>query len=133
MSAVAHGPALATGTLLGMFSAYSGWVIGAALLLAVVSLVTAIRNRPMGALILAGLVLVELALVVQAVIALPKAGQVTEQATFVGYLIGTIVIPPAALWWGRAERTRWGPAVIAVAAFTAGVMTGRLLQLWDMP
>ncbi|GAB1821451.1 hypothetical protein [Herbidospora sp. RD11066] len=115
-----------------MFSAFSGWVIGAALLLAVVSLVTAIRNRPMGAVILAGLVLVEVALVVQAVIAFPKAGEVTEQATFVGYLLGTIVIPPAALWWGRAERTRWGPAVIAVGAFTAGVMTGRLLQLWNM-
>src|SRR4051794_2450490 len=114
-----------------MTGAYAGWLIGAALLLALAAVVTAVRDRPMGAVLLAGLGLLELALLVQAGLAVGRIGQVGEKATFIGYLLGTLVIPPAAVWWGRAERTRWGPGVIAVAAFTVAVMTGRLLQIWN--
>ncbi|GIH70195.1 hypothetical protein [Sphaerimonospora thailandensis] len=114
-----------------MIGAFSGGLIGAALLLALLALITAIRDRPMGVALLAGLAVVELALLVQAGLAVAEVGQVRERATFIGYLAGTVVIPPAAVWWGRAERTRWGPGVIAVAAFTVAVMTGRLLQLWN--
>ncbi|GAB3133372.1 hypothetical protein [Microbispora hainanensis] len=114
-----------------MNGAYSGWLIGAALVLALVSLITAVRNRPMGPVLLAGLGLLELAVLVQAGLALADLGHVAEKATFIGYLLGTVVIPPAAMWWGRAERTRWGPVVITVAAFTVAVMTGRLLQIWN--
>ncbi|MBP2706691.1 hypothetical protein JOL79_23055 [Microbispora sp. RL4-1S] len=114
-----------------MIGAYSGWLIGAALLLALVAVVTAVRDRPMGPVLLAGLAVLEVALLVQAGLALAKIGQVGDKATFVGYLLGVVVIPPAAVWWGRAERTRWGPGVIAVAAFTVAVMTGRLLQIWN--
>jgi hypothetical protein len=113
-----------------MIGAYSGWLIGAALLLALVAVVTAVRDRPMGVVLLVGLGLLELALLVQAGLAVARLDEVGERATFVGYLLGTVVIPPAAVWWGRAERTRWGPGVIAVAAFTVAVMTGRLLQIW---
>ncbi|MFC0860692.1 hypothetical protein ACFHYQ_00120 [Sphaerimonospora cavernae] len=114
-----------------MIGAFSGGLIGAALLLALLALITAIRDRPMGVVLLAGLAVLELALLVQAGLAVAEVGQVRERATFIGYLAGTVVIPPAAVWWGRAERTRWGPGVIAVAAFTVAVMTGRLLQLWN--
>lgn len=114
-----------------MIGAFSGWLIGAALLLALVAVITAIRDRPMGVVLLAGLAVLEVALLVQAGLALADLGQVREKATFIGYLAATVVLPPAAVWWGRAERTRWGPGVIAVAAFTVAVMTGRLLQLWD--
>ncbi|GGO04342.1 hypothetical protein GCM10010116_08560 [Microbispora rosea subsp. aerata] len=114
-----------------MNGAYSGWLIGAALVLALVSLITTVRNRPMGPVLLAGLGLLELAVLAQAGFALAGLGNVAEKATFIGYLAGTVVIPPAAIWWGRAERTRWGPAVIVVAAFSVAVMTGRLLQLWS--
>lgn len=115
-----------------MIGAYSGWLIGAALLLALISLITAIRNRPMGIVLLAGLALIEVALLVQAGLAVTRLSELEQEtATFVGYLAGTVVIPPAAVWWGKAERTRWGPGVIAVAGFTVAVMTGRLLQLWN--
>ncbi|MBO4275128.1 hypothetical protein GSF24_31565 [Microbispora triticiradicis] len=115
-----------------MNGAYSGWLIGAALLLALAAVVTAVRNRPMGPVLLIGLGLLEIAVLAQAGFAIAGMGRVAEKATFVGYLAGTVVIPPAAVWWGRAERTRWGPGVIAVAAFTVAVMTGRLLQVWSM-
>lgn len=114
-----------------MMGAFSGWLIGVAVLLGLVAVISAVRDRPMGVVLLAGLVLLEVALLVQAGLAVSGLGQVREKATFLGYLAGTLVLPPAALWWGRAERTRWGPGVIAVAAFTVAVMTGRLLQLWD--
>jgi hypothetical protein len=109
----------------------SPWLIGGALVVAVVSLVAALRDRPMGRVVIALLGVLELGLVVQAVLALTRLGEVGEKATFVGYLIGTLVIPPAAVWWGRAEPTRWGTGVIAVAAFTVAVMVGRLVQIWN--
>jgi hypothetical protein len=109
----------------------SPWLIGAGLAVALVSLIAALRDRPMGRLILAGLALVEIGLIAQAVLAFAKLGEVGEKATFIGYLVGTLVIPPAAVWWGRAEPTRWGTGVIAVAAFTVAVMVGRLVQIWN--
>jgi hypothetical protein len=30
-----------------------------------------------------------------------------------------------------AERSRWGSAVLVLAAFSIAVMTGRLLQVWQ--
>ncbi|GII54739.1 hypothetical protein Pth03_31280 [Planotetraspora thailandica] len=114
-----------------MTAAYSGWVIAAGIVLALIAVIMAVRDRPMGLVLLAGLALLELALLVQAGFALGGLGHVRDKATFIGYLAGTVIIPPAALWWGTAERTRWGPGVIAVAAFTVAVMTGRLLQIWN--
>ena len=114
-----------------MSGAFSGVLIGASLLVALIALITTIRNRPMGVVLMAALVLLELALIVQAVMALSGLGRVTEKATFIGYLLAVLVIPPAAVWWGRAEHSRWGPGVIAVGAFTVAVMLGRLLQIWD--
>ncbi|GAA0990451.1 hypothetical protein GCM10009555_076150 [Acrocarpospora macrocephala] len=111
--------------------AYSGWVIGGALVLALGCLVAAVRDRRMGIGLLVGLAVLEIALVVQAVMAFAQVEKVAERATFIGYLVGTLVIPLAALWWGKVERTRWGPGVIAVGAFTVAVMTGRLLQIWN--
>ncbi|GII27757.1 hypothetical protein [Planotetraspora mira] len=114
-----------------MTAAYSGWIIAAALLLALAAIVTAVRDRTMGVVLLGALALLEVALLVQAGIALAGLAHVREKATFIGYLAGTLVIPPAAVWWGMAERTRWGPGVIAVAGFTVAVMTGRLMQIWN--
>ena len=114
-----------------MISVYASWLIAGSLLLALVGLITAIRDRPMGSVLLVALGVLELALLVQAGLAIARLSEVGEKATFIGYLVGILVIPPAAVWWGRAERTRWGPGVIAVAGFTVAVMTGRLLQIWN--
>jgi hypothetical protein len=114
-----------------MSGAYAGWIIGGALVLALACLVTAARDRPTGIGLFAGLGVLEIALIVQAVLAFTELQKVAERATFIGYLAGTVVIPLVALWWGKAERTRWGPGVIAVGAFTVAVMTGRLLQIWN--
>jgi hypothetical protein len=108
-------------------------IIGS-LLLAALCVITAIRNRPMGVVLVAGLGLLEIALLVQAGIGIAKVigGEgAGETATFIGYLAGTIVIPPVAVFWGLGERSRWGPAVAAVACFAIPAMVGRLLQIWQ--
>jgi hypothetical protein len=53
-------------------------------------------------------------------------------ATLIGYLIATPVIPVAAGFWGLLERSRWGPAVIAVAGLVVAVLIVRLHQIWPV-
>ncbi|WP_084963110.1 hypothetical protein [Thermoactinospora rubra] len=108
-------------------------VIALALLLAVVALIVAIRDRAMGMVLLIGFALLEIAVLVQAglaVAALAGGHEPKEKVTFVAYLAGTALIPPAGVFLALAERSRWGSAILVVAGFAVAVMTGRLLQLW---
>lgn len=117
-----------------MITALAAALIGGSLLLAALCVITAVRNRPMGMALLAGLGVLELAVLAQAVIGIvhvTRGEGPAETATFIGYLVAMAVIPPAAAFWALAERTRWGPAVAAVACFAVPVMTGRLLQIWQ--
>ncbi|HEX4813925.1 MAG TPA: hypothetical protein VFV66_14360 [Nonomuraea sp.] len=109
-------------------------VIAGAALLTLVSLVVAIRNRPMGMVLLVGFALLEVAVLVQVgfvVAAVAGGAGPQEKATLWGYLAGLVVIPPAGVFLGLAERSRWGPAILVVAGFAVAVMTGRLLQIWQ--
>ncbi|MEV8636186.1 hypothetical protein AB0395_31485 [Streptosporangium sp. NPDC051023] len=105
-----------------------------ALVVVLSAIVTAARNRPMGTVLLAALGLLEVGLLVQAgfaIAAVVRGEGPDETVTLIGYLVGTLVIPPGAAFLGLAERSRWGPAVIAVGAFAVCVMVGRLLQIWQ--
>jgi hypothetical protein len=53
-------------------------------------------------------------------------------ATLTGYLIAIPVVPVAAAFWGLLERTRWGPAVVAVAGLVAAILMVRLHQIWPI-
>ncbi|MQA95230.1 MAG: hypothetical protein GEV11_11510 [Streptosporangiales bacterium] len=109
-------------------------VIVAAVLVTGWALVQTLRNRPMTVPLLAGLGVLELLVLVQGGVAVARliGGQRPEEfATFLGYLIGVVLIPPAAAYLGLAERSRWGSAVIIVAGFAVAVMTGRLIQIWQ--
>lgn len=109
-------------------------VIIASLVVALVAVITAMRNRPVGVVLLAGLALLEAALLVQAVIAIVKligGERIQDTVVFLGYLATTVVIPLFAGYWGMAERSRWGSGVVAVACLALPALTGRLLQLWQ--
>lgn len=109
-------------------------IIVAALLVAGHALVAALRNRAMDLAQLISLGVLEFLLAAQAVVGFVKlsGGEGPEStATFVGYLIGALVLPVAAAGWGLLERTRWGPGVIVVAALGVAVMIVRLDQLWS--
>ena len=41
-----------------------------------------------------------------------------------------VVIPPAAVLWGIAEKSRWGTGVVVVAMLTVAVLCVRVLQIW---
>ncbi|MEV0237346.1 hypothetical protein [Nonomuraea sp. NPDC050786] len=109
-------------------------VIVASLLLMLASLIVAIRNRPMGMVLLVGFAVLEVAILVQAgfVIAAVAGGEgPDEKVTLFGYVAGQVVIPPAGVFLALAERSRWGSAILVVAGFAIAVMTGRLLQIWQ--
>ena len=52
-----------------------------------------------------------------------------ETATYIGYLVGIVVVLPLAIAWSVAERTRWSGVVVAVGGFTVAIMTARLVLL----
>jgi hypothetical protein len=85
---------------------------------------------------LGALVVVELLLLAQLVIALiapglgnHPTGSVPE---FYVYLISALLIPPLAVFWALIERTRWSTVVLGVAAFAIAVMVVRMEQIWAL-
>ncbi|MCH1867881.1 hypothetical protein [Nocardioides sp. CFH 31398] len=78
--------------------------------------------------------LLEVVLVVQLVVGI--ALLVTESpdisvATFVGYLVGCLLLPPVAAWWARGEPSRSGTAVLVVLGVTVPFLVLRMQQVWD--
>jgi hypothetical protein len=105
-----------------------------AVLLALLGAAATLVRRRIGLLHVAGTVVLEILLLVQAAIALlALAGgeRPAETATFLGYLLGVLLVPVAGLLWARTEPTRWAGGVIVVAGLVVAVMAWRLLQLWE--
>jgi hypothetical protein len=116
-----------------MVNALATTIIVTALVVAGFSGLMALLDRPPGTLHLLGLAVVELTLVVQAVVAMGRmftGDRPAGMATFVGYLLTAVLIPPLAALFGWAERTRWGSVIIAVAFLVIPVMVLRLQQVW---
>jgi hypothetical protein len=108
-------------------------VIVIALMVAGFSGLMALLNQPPRFPHLVGLALVEAVLLVQTVVAMGKmftGDRPDGLATFVGYLLVAVLIPPVAVLFGWAERTRWGSGVIAVACLVIPAMVIRLQQVW---
>ncbi|TDP98024.1 hypothetical protein [Labedaea rhizosphaerae] len=108
-------------------------LITATLVTALWSLVLLLLSRPIGKRYLLGaLGLIEVALLVQAVLGIVRLpGHHIEAATFVGYLLASLVILPLAGWWSLQERTRWGVGVLLVGSLAVTVMIVRMNQLWS--
>ncbi|MBM7769847.1 hypothetical protein JOD54_000051 [Actinokineospora baliensis] len=112
------------------------WVaVGAA----VWALVLVLLNRPLSLdradsrAYLGLLALVELGLLAQAVLGFVKlagADHDVPALSYGGYLLGSLLILPVAVFWSLAERTRWGTAVLVVGALVIPVMIVRLDQVW---
>jgi hypothetical protein len=81
----------------------------------------------------AALGLVEVGLIAQLVVGLVMVGGDhgdVNVAAYVGYLVGSLVILPAAFLWSAGERTRAGTGVLLVAVLVVPVLFLRLHQLW---
>jgi hypothetical protein len=117
-----------------MTSVLANVIIVVSLLAALHALISAWRDRPMDWWHLGALGVLEALLVAQAVTGFVKLSGdegPADSATFVGYLIGVLLIPAAGAGWGLLERTRWGPGVIVVACLSVAVMIVRMRQIWE--
>jgi len=110
------------------------WVVGALCAVAfVVVLVQLVRDRPTSNLVDALFVLIELGLVVQLVVGIVKVTDApagVSVPTYVGYLVGALLVPPIAWLWSHAERSRGGLAVLLVALLVVPFLFARLHQIW---
>jgi hypothetical protein len=100
---------------------------------AVQLIVLMVRDVLPGRITYALLALLETGLVAQLVIGLAMVfddHRGVSVATYVGYLVGALVILPLAAGWARAERSRNGTAVLLVAVVVLPVLFVRLHDIW---
>lgn len=108
-------------------------VVGLSVVLCVVAVWYAVRDRLIDDRLLAVAALLEVALVVLLVVGLVGLGHIrdsTERATFVAYLVSLPVIPVGTAFLAIKEKSRWAMGSLAVGAFAVAVMSARLLQIW---
>jgi bacteriorhodopsin len=95
--------------------------------------VAAARNRWIDWSHLIGLIVVELALLAQVVAAGVRIGggdHPQEFATFLGYLVVSVVMLPLVAGLAFMERTRWGSVIAGAGALVVAVLVLRLQQVW---
>jgi hypothetical protein len=110
-------------------------IIVAGLMLAGYALLMTALNRRMGLGLLVVLGVLEILLLVligMIVARLVGGGRPASLPTLIGYLLAMPLVPVAAGFWGALERSRWGPAVIAVAGLAAAVLMVRLHEIWPV-
>lgn len=102
-------------------------------LIGVLLVVLIVRDRRPGPVTYALLALVELGLVAQLVLGVVRVlddHEGVSVGTYVGYLVGALVILPLAAGWAWAERTRAGTGVLLVAVVVLPVLFVRLHDIW---
>lgn len=117
-----------------MNSALTTALIGLSLITAVWTALIAALNRRVGRLILITLAVIEVLLVIQLVIgvvAVAGGNGPPETVTFLAYLVGALVVLPAAAFWALAENSRPSTLVLTLGCLGLAVMTARVLQLWN--
>lgn len=110
--------------------------VGIAVLVGLVCLIAGFARRSPNDLTMGGIVLVEVLLLAQLVVAIvaPSTGNhaTGDVFEFYTYLISAIIIPVAAGFWALLERSRWSTVVLGVAALAIAVMLYRMLQIWTV-
>jgi hypothetical protein len=119
-----------------MILGYTIVLVGAALLAGLLCVVLGLAGRKPADLSILSLVVVEVLLLAQIVIALiaPAAGNTPtgNPAEFWVYLITAALIPPLAVIWALTERSRWSTVVLGVGALAVAVMAYRMHQIWTV-
>jgi len=111
------------------------WVqVGVGLALGLFAVGLALAKKQPNDITVLGLVLVEVLLIVQVVLAIvtPLNGNAIlgNGLEFWMYLVTAVIIPPAAIVWALIEKTRWSNLIIAVAALGIAVMIFRMHTIW---
>lgn len=106
----------------------------AAALVALWSFLQSARNRLPDNPLLIALAVLELLLVAQLVIGivlLAGGDRPGSLATYLAYLIGSLVVLPVGAAWALAERSRSSTAVLGIACLAIPVMVLRLNEVWS--
>jgi H+/gluconate symporter-like permease len=109
---------------------------GIALLATLVAVFAAwhtVRDAPFGNPLFYAVAALEVVLVVAMVggfVALGRTDRDVSGGLYVSYWLTVAVIPPAAVLWGIAEKSRWGTGVVVVALLTVAALMLRLLGIW---
>jgi hypothetical protein len=114
-------------------SAVAAAVIAVSLLVGVGIGVLALADRRPVLWLLGGLAAVELAALVQvlvAVVVVLRGERPDSAATFAGYALASLLVPPIGAVWALSERSRWGTAAAGVSCLVLAVLTVRLRQVW---
>jgi hypothetical protein len=102
-------------------------------LTAILVVVQIIRNRLANTLVWALLAVIEVGLVVQLVLGILRVLDDSEGysvPTYIGYLLGSLVVLPLAAGWSWAERSRSGTAVLLIGLVVVPFLFLRLHQVW---
>lgn len=124
--------------MIDVLSAVLTWSAVAAALWALVLVVLnrpLLLDKPESGLLVLFLLLVEVALLVQAVIGfvqLAGTDRPVDGVSFGGYLLGGLLLLPLAVFWSMMERSRWGMAVVVVGALLVPVVVVRLTEIWGV-
>jgi hypothetical protein len=98
--------------------------------------VLGLAGRKPADLTILAVVLVELLLIAQVVIAIiaPLVGNAPtgNLGEFWVYLGTAVLMPPAAIVWALTDRTRWSTVVLGVAGLAIAVMAYRMNQIWNV-
>ena len=108
-------------------------VIAVSLLVGVGIVALALADRRPVLWLLGGLAAVELAALVQvlvAVVVVLRGERPDSAATFAGYALASLLVPPVGAVWALSERSRWGTAAAGVSCLVLAVLTVRLRQVW---
>jgi hypothetical protein len=93
----------------------------------------AVADRRPLELIAYGLVAVEAAALIQVLLVfvqLARGERPHEPATFSGYALTSLLVPPAGALWALTEKTKWGTAAAGVSSLVLAVLTVRMRQVW---
>lgn len=120
--------------MVGVIPALAYSTMGAAGLLAIWTGISAGRHRPTGEIQMVLLLALELALLVQTVLALTRlsGAGIDESVAFAAYSVGVLLPLAGGFYLARIERTRWGSLIVCFAAVVALVMVLRLAHLWGL-
>ena len=105
-----------------------------AVVLGVAALVLALRDRLPGWPTVWGLAALEVALVgvfIGEIVHVVTADRQIDTGSFIGYLVGLLILVPAGTAWAFFDRSRWGVTAIVVACFAVPVMLLRLHDIWE--
>jgi hypothetical protein len=108
-------------------------VIAVSLVVGLATIGLALADRRPLTLLAYGLVLVEAAALVQVVVSIVQAvrgERPGEVATFIGYALTSLLVPPVGALWALSDKSRWGTGAAGAASLVLAVLTLRMKQVW---